>query len=206
MASTAPTPKTICYMDLEGHERYPVEIGLVLVDRERQEITNAEVFYGRVCDFKDFLRSQRYCHGLSYHYLESNGYGSYELCKRVARLLCDEWKPDEIVANGDDCQRYLRQQAGVLFIPFRNCLLPPWNERDRLVCHKAAFHMKANSLCVDGKVSCNWEEVHHYPIHSTNILKEAHGAHCSLYDALEVALFENVHLMNKLAHLYQCDS
>lgn len=186
-----------CYIDIEGDELYPIEIGLVLVDREKQEILDAVVLYGRVCNFEDFGRAQRYCHGMSRQFLEIYGYGPWELTQRVRKVICEDWKPDEIVGNGFDSKRYLNHQANVLTL-FRNCELPPWKLRDELLCHQHVYHMKANCQWVGEKACCHWQDAHPFPIQTTSMLKQAHGAHCALYDATEVALYDNPILCHKL--------
>lgn len=191
-----------CYIDIEGDEKYPVEVGLILIDREKEIILDAAVLYGHVHNYDEFKRARQHCHGMHYEFLNSNGYSIAELGQSVHELICENWKPNEIVAHGTDCQRYLANTAKV-HITFRNCELPSWKIRHDLECHKKAFEMKiADDWVKDfsGRLlaKCDRWQVHPYSIKSDSFIKRVHGAHCALYDAMEVAFFDKPVLMERV--------
>ena len=86
------------------------------------------------------------------------------------------------------------KEAEFLDISITDVNLPPWAKRCILPSHETAVFMKNNNVPVCG-VSCNahssfvgWKSKRRI-LNNTDIAKESHGFHCSLYDCLEIYLY-----------------
>ena len=182
-----------CYFDIQGHYSSPVEVGLILVDRDQPCILKAQVLYGTVCNYSEFNKAQRYYHGMCPEFLERYGLQCHELRDAIIKVLC-EWQPKWIAATGYDCLQFLRQCC--ILHNFREVHLPPWSERRKEKYYKTAFDLKRCSSTIENtQCACPYKMAHPFHTVCTDWIKELYGNDCSLYNALEIALFENSKLM-----------
>jgi len=197
MATNNETTKT-CYIDIEGNSDYPVEVGLILV--QNNKITCAKVFYGKVFNIFEFKRSQKYCHGMCRKFLDENGYSVEMLRENVFRLLTEDWGPDEIVHNGIDCLWFLAK-CNIKGFVLRELTLPEWDIRSKELYHHVAHDLKCGGVAPAKNwswVFCKVNEAHpFFKIKSKKEVKAVHGAHCSLYDAAELAFCDKPLTMSR---------
>ena len=181
---------TTLYIDIEGDYSHPTEVGLILVDREKPAILKAEVLYGKIYDFLEFKRGRRFCHGMSRTFLDEHGLTWKCLVDSVKHLI-GEWKPKEIVSHGRDCLLFCA--CCNVNLPWREVNLPCWIDRDKEKYHQIAFDYKRRNALIENTFSsCRQDVVHPGRLEQgQHPIKLKHGAHCALYDSLEIALFEN---------------
>jgi hypothetical protein len=184
-------------MDIEGDLNYPVEVALILFDREKQQVIQARVFYGQVYNINEYRRGRSYSHGMCRYFLDLHGSSKKSLFESVHQLI-QEWHPSVIAAFGLDCYWFLKK-CGIRHIPFKEIRLPPWAVRCLEDYHKKAFHMKLKSAPIgETGTLCPFVKAHPFHVKAKTPEKREHGAHCALYDCAEIVMFDNPNLIDKL--------
>ena len=167
-----------------------MELGVVIANNTK--ILNGFIYYGEIEASRDFYWGREKAHGMDYSFLKKHGWSQRRLGNALRGLICD-FSVTEVVGFGSDIQELLNRLT--LNIPYRNVSLPIWKERVLKEYHKVAEDAKRGEVPVAG-CRCRWRTVHPFPITPKQEENRAGGAHCALYDALEVCLADtNIHFM-----------
>ena len=187
------TPENIvCYLDIEGEADRVLEVGMIIVN-DVEPLANVHLF-GTPEPSKDW-GGAKYCHGILKKPTGALDQGA--LRKRVIEEL-EKWKVMEIIVNGaSDITKFLQEYKWVSKITDMRLL--PWAERHHTESHKQSYEAKRDHLKVPF-LSCDINKYHgdYKGINSrkgglhTRLPKKAHGAHCALYDAFELWLWDRV--------------
>ena len=180
---------TSAYIDIEGVVENILEIGIVYA--REGKILRADICYGKITDYVEFYRGRYYAHGLNKNFLSKHGYTHPVLLEKIHQEL-DFYEVSEICGNGEDIKQLRRALWVDDHIDYRNIPLPVWDERIVALPHLQAWSAKLHSLHI-ASAYCNYHAVHNYNLcKHKKLTKDVFGAHCALYDAYELALFDNV--------------
>lgn len=187
-----PPATTTLYLDLEGSVDSVVELGIVIFKRVEDvaggKILCASVTYGAVIDEADFWRGRHYCHGLNSIQLQEKGKSQADLGISLRRAIILH-NVNEVVGSGPDIPAYLRRHSLPMFT-YRDCTLPRWSVRVNCSSHQRAREAKQMEHRING-VCCKASTMHNHPVHFRTKERVQHRAHCALYDALELCLYDN---------------
>ena len=187
--------KVTIFVDIEGPPTWPNEIGAVAVKRGKM----MDSFLGwcppqhDIQSLNEFKTSSRYSHGLRLGWLRAEGESRETLLTRFHCWL-QNLNPQRIAANGVGDISLLLHQIGVT-LPIVSIALPNWRDRQQLDEHQDAFKAKQAELPMCNGVRCPYTSAHYPQIRvstkngETRQAKLAHGSHCALYDAYEIALY-----------------
>ena len=187
--------KVTVFLDIEGSPNWPYEIGAIATKHGKIE----SAFIGWCppqIDEKSLNllnSSARYCHGLRLSWLKNEGESHESL---IARFYCwlQSIKPRQIAANSIEDITLFIQQLG-LTIPIIDVSLPNWRDRHRLDEHQDSYEAKRSEIPMPNGLNCPYKSAHCPTIRvtsksgETQAARRAHGSHCALYDAFEIALF-----------------
>ena len=185
-------------IDIEGDYITPLEISILEV--ERGEIIAVFHRHGIPPNMEKALRDNS---SKSFRFSEapySHGIDSTELSKitnltskKLIELALKFLSKDIVVISNDknpnsDIANLFRKNN--FRIRYKNIYLGDWADRDTNASHEISRIGKFNNRPILG-VSCNFNRLHRVPLFfrkTTNTAKKKllHGAHCSLYDCLEI--------------------
>jgi len=180
---------TTAYIDIEGHIENILEFGIVYA--KNKSIFHSNVYYGQIVDQHEFYCGRAHVHGLNKNFLSEHGYWQDQLLEKIHNDL-DLFEVTEIVGNGKDIEQLVRFLWVEEYITYRDISLPVWDIRISAIPHLQAWSAKLHKKNISGE-RCNIHIVHNYELsQAKKLTKDVFGAHCALYDAYEVALFDGI--------------
>lgn len=188
-------------MDIEGPSDDPLELSILAI--QNRQIIETFHQYALPKHTARMVREAQYCHCISLEALrEQTKQTSTELLDQ-AKAFANKYSPTIVLSNDNT---YASDIASIIHtwkidLLYENVYLGDWRFRTHFLSHRIAIKCKQESIMI-GNIVCDSNKIHSTPYkakikeghhNETQLAKLAHGAHCSLYDCVEVYLYLSLH-------------
>jgi hypothetical protein len=184
-------------MDVEGPADWPIEMSILAI--QNRHIIDVFHQYALPQDANKIQKEAPYCHCISLEVLKNYTKLQTEDLLNLGKAFANKYTPSIIISNDNTSSSDIARitERWNIDLIYENVYLGDWRFRPQFHSHLVANKCKHDSINICN-ISCDFKKIHCIPfklpkkkdnINTTQLAKLDHGAHCSLYDCLELYLF-----------------